>query len=334
MKQKLIIMTTAITRPTLHNQSIGNFYLKYYFPYKNDIDEYFDLYHVINIDWPDKLKQYFTVEDTINNFNEIIPETVTKIYNTPENPSFLQAFKNIMYKIEEHNLLSLDNWYWWFEDDWIGTNNLNFFQIIKFIKNFKNSALTMTRNCQIGSFRGGPIMNGFYFLNYFNIERLGYMNNTCDPERQVSRFIGAKNVIEFPNSLSKKRELINEYDKQINLLLIYFDPNISRISPDFSFGFYKEKFNKEIFFKHHICIINNYDINEILYLNFDLNNDLNNINSYKNFNLNELTQIFFSDSITYIIIKPYCFEDCGRDFASSYNLIKGWQKIGDKITYS
>ena len=334
MKQKLIIMTTAIVRPVLHINSIGHFYKKYYEPYMNEINEYYEIYHVINIDYPEKLKKHFTVVETIDNFNQIIPENVFKIYITPENPSFLQAFKNIMHKIEEVNLLSEDNFYWWFEDDWVGKNGLNFFKIIMLLKNFRNSALTITRNCPIGSFRGGPVMSGYYFMNFFNIERLGYMNDTCDPERQVGRYLRADGNIIFPNSVLKKREIIKDSDKNINILLVYFDTRINKINADFSINYYKDKFNKEIIFNYHLCMINNYNLDEINYLNYENNININDTNSYKIINKNQLKELLDSESILYIIIKPFCFEDCGRDFASSYNLIKGWQKMGDPLTYS
>ena len=75
MNTKLIILTTAITRGGLHKKTIGAFYRLFY---KNLID--FEIYHIINIDLPNKLKNVFTIQDTKDLFNEIIPDKVNKIF--------------------------------------------------------------------------------------------------------------------------------------------------------------------------------------------------------------------------------------------------------------
>lgn len=328
-KTKLIIMTTAIIRPILHNDSIKKFYNIHYFPYKSEIDNIFDIYHIINIDQPEKLKVHFTLEQTINNFNVIIPESINKIYLCPENPAFLQAYKNIMHKINELGLLSEDNLYWWFEDDWITNGSVNFFEEIKMLRQFKNSAMTMVKSSPIGSFRGGPIMNGYYFMNLFNIENLGCMNNTCDPEVQVRRYIGATTDIVFPDK-KVKRKLLNESDKLINLVMFYVNTPFNKITVEYYTDFYKKKFNNEIKFIYHFIVKNN---DELLYLKYE-NQDATNKNNYKNVTYGDLQNIFDTESIVYLITKPYMFDDCGRDFATKYNLIKGWSKIGDPTTYS
>lgn len=336
-KIKLIILTTAIIRPELHNTSIKLFYDKYFLPNKDTINDIYEIYHIINIDQPEKLKKYFTIEQTIKNFDEIIPNDINKIYIIPEEPSFLGAFKNIVNKIKELDLYSDKNIYWWFEDDWIGTNDLNFFEIIKLVNKFNNCALTLTCNSQLSSFRGGPVMNNYFFRNYFDIENMGIMNNTCDPERQVFKFLSAKSEIVYSRSSKYKRELKTELDKKISLIMIYFDTEYLSIVPDFGTSFYQTKFNQNIQYDKYIVMINNYDFENINYIEYNDKDNKDNINNHLNYtktSLNDFIDCFNSNSIVYLIIKPYCFEDCGREFSQKYNLIKGWIKLGDPTTYS
>jgi len=105
------------------------------------------------------------------------------------------------------------------------------------------------------------------------------------------------------------------------------------ITPDFGLNYYKEKFNAEFIFEQYIVLINNYDYNNMKYLKYKENMTINNINCYSNIALDKLYNDINSESITYFIIKPYNFEDCGRDYASKHDLVKGWTKMGDKTTY-
>jgi hypothetical protein len=331
-KINFIIMTTAIIRPELHNKSIKGFYDTHYLPHKEKIDKLMDIYHIINIDQPDKLKEYFTLESTIENFNKIIPENVHKIYITPEKPSFLQAYKNIMHKINELNLLNEKNIYWWFEDDWLTNGYIDFFETIKVLIGIKNSAMTFTNNAPIGSFKGGPVMSGSYFIKYFNIENLGYMNDTCDPEIQVRRYISAKGDILFPDEKKIKRELKEKYEQIIHLSMLYVDWRYTKIKTDYNIDFYSAKFNPKIKFYYHI--VNTRPDGHFEYLYFNGKTTITNCKRYKQLNHDELNKKFNTESIVYFIVKPFLLDDCGRDFATKFNLIKGWTKFGDSITYS
>jgi len=333
---KLIIMTTALIRPILHNHSIKIFYDTYYYPNKSIIDKDFEIYHIINIDSPDKLKQYFTLDETIDNFNKIIPENVNKVYITPEKPAFLDAFKNIMRKINELNLISDKNIYWWFEDDWKATKEFEtflFFDIVKQYTIFSNCAITMTHNCQLGSFRGGPIMNGYFFRKYFDLENLGLMNNTCDPERQVVSYLTSKKPIitNVKRNTGHIRDISLEEDRKIYLNLVYLNNN-TKISADFGLSYYKLKYNEHIKFICHIVI--NLDDSNVLVLNYEESVNNCDIKNFTKMSKMEFYKQFDNiQSIVYTIIKPFNFEDIGRDFSEKYNLIKSWKKIGDVTTY-
>lgn len=332
-------MTTAITRPDLHINSIGKFYNDFYLRYKEQIDKEYQIFHIINIDHPEKLKKHFTVEETINNFNLIIPEHIKKIYIETTEPSFLNAYKNIMTYISQDPVLNSSNelnLYWWFEDDWRNTIDINFFNIIYFLKEFKICAMTFTFNSQLGSFRGGPVMNNEFFYNYFDINSMGYANSTCDPEKQIVRYIGAKTHIILSEEKKIIRDLTNDDDKRIKLILMYIDETYDKITLDFGTRFYTKKFDENIKFEYHIILINNYNFDTFEHVQFIYGCSINlkSKDAYNTISINEFKNIINDDSINYFIVKPYCFEDCGRDYATKYNLIKGWNKIGDPITYS
>ena len=62
----IILLTTAISRGNLHKKSIHLFYEKFI--------KYLDCYcihHIINIDYPEKIKPLFFRNDTIELFEEI-----------------------------------------------------------------------------------------------------------------------------------------------------------------------------------------------------------------------------------------------------------------------
>jgi hypothetical protein len=334
-KIKFIIMTTSIIRPTLHNISIKKFYDTHYTPNKDIINDLYEIYHIINIDQPEKLKQHFTLEQTIDNFDKIIPEDIIKIYITTETPAFLQAFINIMCKIKELDLLSPNNIYWWFEDDWITNNTFNtldfFNEIIQIHKNkIKNYALTMTQSCPIGSFRGGPIMSGTYFMNYFNIVNLGCINDIEDPEVQVRRHIACnkKNNI--------KHRQINDTNKNIDIIIKHNNISFDNITVEFYNEFYNRRFNRNLVFTYHIIIQNKDEPNILYYMKYNINDkdNVNKIRKKENYTKYEQFEIYnnFIHSTAYFMIFPIMFDDCGRQFATKYNLIKKW-KNGGITTY-
>ena len=57
-----------------------------------------------------------------------------------------------------------------------------------------------------------------------------------------------------------------------------------------------------------------------------------NINNYLELPYKDILEKLDTECIVYIVLKPYNFEDCGREFANTYNLIK-WSDT-DNITYS
>lgn len=334
----LYIMTTAITRPTLHNQSVGIFYEKIYKPNKQFIDENFRIVHIINIDYPEKLRAHFTIEQTVDNFKRIVPSSISLniLYSEPDKPAFLDAFKRIMDYVDELSVYGENNLFWWFEDDWKFDFDNGFFQNLMFLYKLKSCpcAMTFTPNSQLGSFRGGPVMNEEFFLKYFNIQRLKQMNNSCDPERQVVNYISMKGIqMENGNIRIRERSQV----ETIRLILIYIDIDYSKISPDFSTGFYQKKYDSRpestFNYEHYIIVINSNSWDVFEYMKYDQTAVCTMKQNYKITTFKQLNQMF-DHGINYFIVKPYCLNDCGREFAQKYNLIKGWVKYGDVTTYS
>ena len=178
---------------------------------------------------------------------------------------------------------------------------------------FKCCAMTNTSNSQCGSFRGGPIMNGEFFLRYFNLVNLGLFSTNKDPERQVVRFIG-----KYGHFNSRK---LSDRDSKIKLVQI--NRKIKNIQTDDSGEhFYSSKFHKMICFEKHFIIMEEPNVS---YYSKD-NKD------YEKCTYDTILEKIDTESIVYLILKPYNFIDNGREFSKKYNLLK-W--TGDaQITYS
>lgn len=314
---KLIIITPSIIRGDFHRKTIGLFYKTFF-----KFIENWEIFHIINIDSPEYLKKYFNSYETMNIYNEIIPNKVNKIYNITKKPGFLFAFKNLINKIKENNLEDESNFYWWLEDDWVHEKDYNFFKILDIFCKIKNAAFILTNNAPLGSFRAGPFMSGSYFFNFFNIEKKGVMNLTCDPEKQVYRWISG---IERPNG----NQMIYRDFKDNNIIqIIYFSYNDDSISlHKIPFYYYNKKFNKKLVFQYYVITYNDKDE---IYKFSKIDNDKNYTLDEKS--LNYIENYFNNNYIKYFSIEPFIFKDKGRYFNEVYNLEK-WQRLGEGTTY-
>ena len=208
----LIILTTAITRGDFHKKSIGKFYELY-----NDVLNNYTIHHIINLDCPNKLSSTFTKKQSIDLFNEIIPKNVNTIIIHNKNPGFLIAHKNVVRKANELNIINEKTLLWWFEDDWDVSNfNKVLFNIIQLFPFSQPYAFNSVQSSPLGSFRGGPIMNALYFNKYFDIVSNNIANDTCDPERQVTRWISGINRKNGNQMIHRNIE----NDKNINIIFI------------------------------------------------------------------------------------------------------------------
>ena len=93
---EIIIGMTAINRPELHSNNMGDWY-----NWINSLDKAkYNINWFINVDYIEKLES--SVEDTIENFREIIQENQTYFYkNDAEGGNFLKACKRVSSNIEE-----------------------------------------------------------------------------------------------------------------------------------------------------------------------------------------------------------------------------------------
>lgn len=315
MKRNLIFLTTAITRGNLHEDTIGKFYNHFYKHFEN-----FNVYHVINIDCPLKLKNIFNVEDTKSLFQKIIPKDVNKIFLIDNNdPGFGKAFKNVLETVNNMNLLNDNSLVWWLEDDWDVIKNYNVFNIINnvlFIHGY--NALNFTSNTPLCSFRAGPIMNSHFFKKFFDISKKFDIKQ--DPEYKVGKSIRHNLIVDKYNNI------------YITCLFIS-----SLINPPYSHiysctSWYKKrfnitKFNENCGFKFILAVVENPDSPKIKY-NISENpyeyqvKKLDDLKTFKSIEIKHLPNLFVNSSINYFNIVPFVFEDVGRKFNKKFNIQK------------
>jgi hypothetical protein len=316
----LIILTTAIVRGDFHKKSIGKFYELY-----NDALNNFTVHHIINLDCPAKLSSTFTKKQSIDLFNEIIPKTVNTIIIDNENPGFLNAHKNVVKKANELNIINEKTLIWWFEDDWDVSNfNKELFDIIQLFPFSQPYAFNSVQSSPLGSFRGGPIMNALYFKKYFDIVSNNMANDTCDPERQVSRWISGINRQNGNQMIHRNIE----NDKNINILIFYH--NTAKINvKEFPQAYYarQDKYSKDLKFNYYA--IKSQDLKTFQFGKVDIPN---NKIDFEDTLIEDLHTLLQNDGINYVCIKPWVFSDIGRRFNTDHNLQK-WTTINDNTSY-
>lgn len=195
--KKLVICTTAIIRPEMHTFTIGGFYDQL----NKVINNYkIDIYHIINIDSPEKLvKSGFSSDITEKNLIKIIPKYVRVFINKTKTPNFLNACGNIIETIKENKLVGDEYLYFWFEDDWVIKNiSINILEVIETFAN-PNVYINMT-NSVIGVTQ--PVIVGSNLFQKFFIDAI-ISNNKYDPESNV------RNTL--INYLNKKHIPVNIY---------------------------------------------------------------------------------------------------------------------------
>jgi hypothetical protein len=121
---EIIIGTTAINRPELHSDNMGEWY-----NWINSLDKTkYNINWFINVDYITKLEK--STEDTIQNFQKIIQEIPTHFFTCGSTGgNFLQACKRLSSNIEEFiakKQLDQDKIaIIWLEDDWkLSPNNI------------------------------------------------------------------------------------------------------------------------------------------------------------------------------------------------------------------
>ena len=301
----LILLTTAIPRGDLHKKTIHLFYEKFI--------KYLDCYtihHIINIDYPDKIKPLFSRDDTIKLFEQVNYPNVKKYYIFPDEANFCKAYCNVIAKIYEEKLINEQSILWWLEDDWTVVRNYNFVPLFRFLDT-KNTGLSFTDNAPLCSFRGGPVMNYSFFKNYFDIHKS--ISIQGDPEYKVGKRI--RTQIDYANEICIF----------CIFLLELFGDNINIKQYQY---YYNRKFKKNIKLKYFLGFIEKIGDNIIYLYEYEHENLLPNI--YRQ-NIKEISRLmtikefnaeFEKNSMNYINFFPDIFQDAGRKFTSENNLIK------------
>jgi hypothetical protein len=297
----IILLTTAIPRGDFHKKTVHLFYEKFI--------KYLDCYtihHIINIDYPEKIKPLFSRNDTIEVFEQINYPNVKKYYILPEDANFCKAYCNVIAKIYEENIINEESIIWWLEDDWTIIRDYNFVPLFQFL-DIKNTGLSFTDNAPLCSFRGGPVMNYSFFKNYFDIHKS--IPIQADPEYKVGKRI--RNRIDFENEIG----IFCIY------LLEFFKNNIKQYQ-----YYYKRKFDKNIKLRYFIGFMEHIADDSIYLYEYESlmpSISLKKIQEIsKKMTIEEFKQKFEKNSMNYINFFPDIFEDAGRKFASENNLIK------------
>lgn len=348
-KNKLVICTTAIIRGEFHRKSIGRFYEKY----KNKLAK-FDIIHIINVDSPVKLTNVYDSSTTINIFDEIIPINVQKIYIKTSKPCFLDAYKNLMDYVSKLDLKK-DTLIWWLEDDWECNDKCDYdFTLMFKLLKIRNSSMSFSKDGFLGSFKGGPIMSLEYFNKMFNIYSLGVTNNTCDPEKQVCRWISGIKKMNGTNSIHRDIS-VGKYESKIDIVYVILQKHITYIPiiNDLHHKCYinKNKYNSKIKFNYYLLVSDTETLDNIKLIKLDMTDDsikgieynayieikqydmtANISGKFTGDKLEELYKFFNTDSITYFTCMPYIFSDIGKYFKSKHSLIK-WSGMKHRTTY-
>lgn len=307
--RKLILLTTAIPRGDLHKKSVGLFYEK--------IGKYlrdFEIHHIINIDYPEKIKKIFSRDETRKLLDIIIPDYVKKYYILSETTNFSNAYKNVIARLYKEFILLEGDIIWWLEDDWMPVKEYNIIFLIKFL-DINRSAISITSNAPLCSFRGGPIMSSIFFKEYFDIHRR--ININKDPEKQV------RNNIHY----------CSVHNGDINVYLIYLIEFLNKIENiyDEYLRYYKSRLNALKFknggeLRFYVGYMEKFGDNEIYYYEYKQKMEINNFNKLRSLcckkRIEEIKSGSRDSSINYFNFVPNIFEDIGRKFNRENNLVK------------
>jgi hypothetical protein len=303
--KNLILLTTAIPRGNLHEKSIHLFYEKFI----KFFDEYI-IHHVINIDYPEKIKPLFSRLDTFELFEKINYLNVKKYYILPDEANWCKAYCNVIAKMYEENILNEESIIWYLEDDWTIIKDYNFIPLFQFLET-KNMSLSFTDNAPLCSFRGGPIMNYNFFKNYFDIHKSISIKD--NPEYKIGKQIRTK----------------TDYEGEIGIfciiLLEFYGDNINIKQYQY---YYKRKFNKNIKLRYFIGFIEKIGDN-FIYLFEYKNQEILSIITRQNIKeiskkitIEEFKKNFDKNSINYINFFPNILEDIGVKFIKQNGLEK------------
>lgn len=209
MKKHIIIGTTSINRPELHNDNINEWYY-----WINSLDR--DIYNInwfINIDFIKKLES--SVENTKTNFKKIIKEIpITFLESETSEGNFLKACQRIASNIKnfvKKNKLDIDNVIIiWLEDDWkLRTNNITLEYLINnYLSNLTHINISYLRNNYIHAL--APSIISYKLWSQIHLKAWEEQEIHIDPEHCVGLYF-LKNFCKYEeiNNISIINKKIN-----------------------------------------------------------------------------------------------------------------------------
>jgi hypothetical protein len=151
------------------------------------------------------------------------------------------------------------------------------------------------------------------------------VNDTCDPERQVGRWISGI----FRNNGNQMIHRSIENDKNINIVFFYHN-TLKINAKEFPQSYYSrhDKYSRKLKFNYYA--IKSRDLKTFQFGEVDIPN---NKIDFKQTLIEDINTILQNDGINYICIKPWVFSDIGRIFNNEHNL-KKWSTIHDNTSYT
>ena len=184
---EIIIGTTAINRPELHSDNMGEWY-----NWINSLDKTkYNINWFINVDYIEKLGA--TVEETIQNFQKIIQEIPTHFFTCgPNGGNFLQACKRVSSNIAEFiikNELNQDKIaIIWLEDDWkLSPNNIPLQELLEiYLGNLSCINLSYIRENYVHAL--APSIINWNLWKQVHLQAWTLQESHIDPEHCVGQY--------------------------------------------------------------------------------------------------------------------------------------------------
>tara|TARA_B100001063_G_scaffold138607_1_gene129480 strand:+ start:9298 stop:10194 length:897 start_codon:yes stop_codon:yes gene_type:complete len=207
----ILIGTTSVNRPVLHNDNILEWY-----NWINALDKTkYNIHWFINIDMIDKLN--FSYNETKKNYENIIKDIPITFLQHPENKgNFLKACQRVSQQIEKHveenNLKKDDVIIFWLEDDWkLHTKIVLDLQYLleTYMSNNCHMNLSFIRANYIHALAPGLI--NYNLWKKLHLKAWKQQKNHIDPEHCVGKFYlknFQKNIKEMNNIT-----IINKFKK-------------------------------------------------------------------------------------------------------------------------
>ncbi len=284
MINDIIIITTAICRIDIHNQSFNS--------YKNFLTKDYNIKWFINIDRPSYCKDSAT--ETEENLRKILSQYELFIYHS-EKPNFFMAVKKML--LASRQYITDNTCLLWLEDDWI----LNKECTVKYFIDsflFPYSFISMVYN-KLGSFP--PFIMGSSLAKIFYAEFIKYNNPEANPEtitRRIMRTTVQKIDIVYYNYINDLL-MLSKIKNPITAGLVYVETYLS--IPDSRILIIATDNKSHIF-----------DNNIIL--------PIDNLDNYKNQNPNKIIFLRFGTMQTNNKYIDSFFKDIGRPWIR--NLLK------------